>query len=382
MKKILSFLSIFTLIFTMCSVFFVGDASKISAEELSSCTGSNPPNWIDSVLENKHFTDKCVTNYKENQTNIGAVSIGSRGDITISYLYGISEMLIYITGIRPNEGKKENKDLNADEYTEITPQIILVSGAYNTPTKVKSKEMRSRTVHLYQHLQYGDRVAINLIYQIADSGDYAKATFRKEDTNATTISSVESGSFFDPIYCNYDYDIAGCKEYSYNEYDRDKTKAKRVEHRVDIFKKNVSGASIAEVTYADKEANTTVYQGSKNEGTWNEGTYYQIPVSAQTSFVVQNVQLIVDNSAAAESNQEVYDLIDDTIIPTLLLILGLAATVTIVVLGSQIVKSSDEPQERADKIKRLKSILIGLALAFILVMAFGPLRNLIETYLR
>ena len=74
-------------------------------------------------------------------------------------------------------------------------------------------------------------------------------------------------------------------------------------------------------------------------------------------------------------------MIYDTIIPVLLGILGFAAVVSCSVLGYQIVKSADEPQERAQKVHNLKIILLGIGVAFVILMLIKPIINIIENYL-
>lgn len=98
----------------------------------------------------------------------------------------------------------------------------------------------------------------------------------------------------------------------------------------------------------------------------------------------QNVDtvVIIDNEEAKKvMSSEVENMIYDTIIPVLLTVLGIAATVAVVLLGYQIIKTSDEPQERAEKIAKLKNILVGLVLAFGILIAAEPIMEFVERWL-
>ena len=61
---------------------------------------------------------------------------------------------------------------------------------------------------------------------------------------------------------------------------------------------------------------------------------------------------------------------------------SIVAGVTLAMLGYQIVKSADDPQERKEKISRLRGILIGVAIALLLLFIIEPAKKFITKFLK
>ena len=89
----------------------------------------------------------------------------------------------------------------------------------------------------------------------------------------------------------------------------------------------------------------------------------------------------VVNTKSDESQSEFMKLIKGDVIPVLMILLGLAALVTIVVLGTKIVKSSDSPSERSEYVKQLRNILFGLGMAILLLFALDPVTEFVKKIL-
>ena len=62
--------------------------------------------------------------------------------------------------------------------------------------------------------------------------------------------------------------------------------------------------------------------------------------------------------------QTIIDIVDDTLLPIIWVVLGLFLVVKGAILGMQIVKAADEPQVRQEKIGSLKWLVIGVAIAY------------------
>lgn len=77
----------------------------------------------------------------------------------------------------------------------------------------------------------------------------------------------------------------------------------------------------------------------------------------------------VDNSTIDGLWTTIKGIVDGTIIPVLYAVLGLFLVVKGALLGVQIVKAADEPQVRQEKIGSLKWLVIGVAIAFGVVIA-------------
>lgn len=58
------------------------------------------------------------------------------------------------------------------------------------------------------------------------------------------------------------------------------------------------------------------------------------------------------------------EVVNDTILPIIWIVLGLFLVVKGAILGMQIVKAADEPQVRQEKIGSLKWLVIGVAIAY------------------
>lgn len=97
---------------------------------------------------------------------------------------------------------------------------------------------------------------------------------------------------------------------------------------------------------------------------------------------ISSVVISVENSAAKDATSDIEKIIFDTVIPALLLVLGLAAAVTLCALGYQIVKEADDASQRSENIQRIRNILIGIVAAFVILMAMEPFIKLMEKLIK
>lgn len=353
MKKAIKIISIFTLLLTMISsVFFVNKTEVIDAEEV----GWADPNATGTLVSRK---------LEEGETTYGYVAIKKTGEIVLQYKHGFSELLIF--AVACSEVSEDGKSC-LGTFTS-NPKIIHVSGNYARKHWDESKgrhvidSITTYSVHLFKYFEYEQLVHVEVITSVAKESNYV-------DPSALTFSNSQYGEikntgFYNPEYCNKDNNIKNCigkkLKDRINEYARTN----------DILRSKCdSSGCLLNTAYLDR--NELVYSGSTTGGIDDE---ISISTSSTTGYV------IVDNTIVDGASGGVMEIINDTIIPALLIILGLAAGVTITILGIQIIKGSDEAQERQDKIHRLRGILIGIAIAFILLAATGPLTKFIGKWL-
>ena len=70
------------------------------------------------------------------------------------------------------------------------------------------------------------------------------------------------------------------------------------------------------------------------------------------------------DSGLTNAMQAIYEVVHETIMPIIWIVLGLFLVVKGALLGMQIVKAADEPQVRQEKIGSLKWLVIGVAIAY------------------
>lgn len=357
MRKIMNFMMMLVMMLVMCNFFVVKTEMVIEANDdnIIACadgldfTASGHENDTGCTKDTFLLKDSNGEPLKDNMdrpitiSGVGELYISRNGVIKVTFKYGVSEVLVLA------EGGKTGK------------MIIHASGKKVSNTNVPE----SREIHLYKYFKEGEVVTYELIFQLAEQSDY----------NAL---ESDKNSFFYPIYCNPDNNNCGA-----NDSDQPiKNLLRGVSYRISKYATKIGITSIDEkIEFSDRSQ--LVYQGRKNTLTTDIVTIAKENYNIQydKNVVIADITVKIGNTSFEESKGEVDDIINNTVIPTLLWILGIGAVVTGTVLGWQIVKSADEPQERAEKISRLKSILIGIIIAFILLMAIGPMKDFIMRYI-
>ena len=380
MKKIVNFITVILLTLVMCNVFFIGKSSAVSAEEHHRMCTTGLDFTNPDVTE-----QQCYTTFKNTEEEYGKLSISKAGKIVISYKYGFSELLVFADPINLDKDGKEVK--NYDDAV-----IVHLSGDKVGYKDIHDGVWGSKIVHLFGNgLTYDQKIRIELVYQFATLDDYLGSATKVSDAN--TAAATNTG-FFHPLFCNVDDGIANCE------------KAGTVAgNKIDNIKRNISVRAKAYLmarvfgTYSDpgteaevsvvglhfEDKKALVYKGAQSltesvavEVNWILG---KTDVYQYSDAPISEMILVIDNTSADGADQYIQKLINDTIVPVLLGILGLAAVVSCTVLGYQIVKAADEPQERAEKIGRLKGILIGIAIAFIMTLVIGPVVDFVKKFL-
>lgn len=356
MKKLLHYLLCFVTVLMLCSVFVVKNETNIDAKEATyrECQSS-----IDFTLESNETYDGCSSSIG----SYGNVLITKEGGITLSYKYGISELLVYV--YKGTYGTASEKGQH----------LIHVSGRKVPQADVKKDVWGSVTVHLFKYVAYDEKVNVALIYEFATESHYNSGAYESNGEDKNT-------GFFEPLFCKTSDNLKNCWKDGDSAVigDNDKLK-KQITVRGDHFLKSRNQKSVP-ITYQDRYS--LVYRGQASL----QVEYMDLnlinkdkPISAAAIPQLSGISLIVDNSSAVGAEEEVENLVYGTIIPVALGVLGLAAVVTCTILGYQIVKSADSPEERSNKIKTLKSVLIGLAIAFIMLIVVKPVINFVKGFL-
>lgn len=361
MKKLLHYLTTFINLFMLCSAFIVKNQTNVYAEEEKKTK---------DCVSGLDFTNSKNEGYSGCSSTIGTygkLSISKAGAISLSYKYGISELLVYVykgtLGVKTGEDKEQGVHL------------IHVSGQKVSPDKVIKEEWESVTVHLFKYIEYDEEVKLYLVYDFATESDYNSGAYNKDGTDLNT-------GFFDPLFCKTADRLANCmKAGEANVIGNSAKLRKQIDARTNHFligrnQKNVP------VDYQDRYA--LVYTGATARTHRKMDLNLintDIDIYAVDTYKIYSVNLIVDNSAAEGTEEEVEHMVYDIVIPVMLGVLGLAAVVTCTMLGYQIVKSADSPEERSGKIKTLRSILIGLAIAFVMLLVVKPVISFIKGYM-
>lgn len=360
MKKIVSSIIAFMYLLVMSGVFFVSNNDNVlAAEEKKPATISCNYNF---ALESTLF-DGC-----EIDKTVGKLKITRGGQITVSYKYGITELLVYAIAI----------DENGTRIPTIKPQLIHAAGDVVEEAKVNKNQWEARTVHLYDYFGENVRVKFQLVYEFAGANDYNEYI----SANGQTIKN--ENNFFYKLYCNTGQ--SNC------DYTGNTKKYKNLKYRMDFYIGDsgnmCSGEDVCEIKESDVaktpiDRSQIVYRGNATLSSAKQEWFQSSVIKANNTPVshADSVIVLTKNTAFEAEKANVEEIIYDTVIPALLGVLGIAAIVSCTILGYQIVKSADEPQERADKVKRLKQILFGIAIAFLLLMAVEPITNLIKGYM-
>lgn len=290
--------------------------------------------------------------YKYTEGALGSVTVTDKGSVIVEYKYGIPEIVIQVQRCADyrdgdtqtiTDGSIEDAEYCNQFSNEIT--IIHVSGDLNeNPTKGNE----TKTVHLFKKgFTYYE--ILNIQVQTAFFASEAVPTM---------------------IHCNKEMSGATCQDYDKNTQIGG-IAYKSIQNR---YGKNVK---------AEMDKDQIIYQypgesGAAPSNKWLDLKWYNSKGEVGSSYTSMCVR--VDNSDF--STLVIDEMIYDDIIPLLIGVLVIAAGVSLAVLGYQIVKSADEDQERHDKIKRLRNILIGLGIAILLLFVIEPLSKVVERFLQ
>ena len=398
MKRKLKIVSVFILIITLMCNLFVLNNNPVKANEFD-----GRPNVGDSYLLS------AGGDY---------IKISQSGVITISYQKGFTEFLIvatrcskYMKEVSNPLGSKDPlsqaKFCAAGEFNGKS-QVLHIAGDYNdTASGAKTK-----TINLSAYFSANEIYKVELI-----SGSFIDEEMQFD---ADTREPLNIGPYM-PLYCTVSSGANNC-----NLEDGEGVNAITITNRVRNFaeyrfgtftRRKVNGQWVysfnraAEGTdYSIAYTNSTgiIYAGNESisslkdmrsyiELTEQEAEDLLVNNSADSdtlaaydkyhaSKTISNVPVFKNSTSSSpaskkEQKTEVDNLIYDTIIPVLITILLILAGVTIAVEGYKIVKSADEPQERQERIKHLRNILIGIGIAMLLLFVIEPLSNVVVEFL-
>ena len=318
--------------------------------------------------------------------NNNMVYMSNKGEITIRYDKGYTELMILAYACADGEdADKSNDDDDLCDSFKKNPKIIHLSGDYyrnygnnsDSDEDNKNKYYNEKSIHLFNYFEYDEIVKINII--------------------TTFMTDSWSGSYtgqYAPLFCTPN--TVGCSTPGVGETVNSITARVRVAKyacKSEFEDKGVALTQISniaekciidnDIEFVDKKKlvlagpnySFSVGANSKDDPTAKRGEFL-INVGNKNGDFVK-----VGNSQFQKSMDETEEMINDTVIPTAVLILLIAAAISIAVLGYKIVKSADEPEVRSTSIKTLKSILIGIAIALLLLFVLGPAREFIQKYL-
>lgn len=357
MKKALKYISGFISTFLIVVCLILSDVGIVNAAP----SDANKEQFDgEGVTGNVSYKNPITTTVKygasyqkvENVSENNFVSVNSKGKITIRYTYGFSEVIVLAQSCieyYDSDYKKIDRlgDGESPAYCgkfSKNVELIHVSG-----TMRKTKEgYEEKTFSLFKYFSYDAIVKVRLIYEF--------------DTTGT------NESFYGFRYCNtyIEYD----EETEDNKCNKENQLANKVSltARLGVLKEEISakGESVTGTASYDKLG--LVYSGTKQ-------------LSLSNAVGGDNIIIKVDNTSFSDSKKQVDDMIYDTVIPALITILTIIAGVMCVVMGYKIVKSSDDPQERSESVRTLRNILIGVAIAYILLFVTEPAARFIERFL-
>lgn len=335
MKKAIKFMGIFIMVLTFVSGFFLIEDNTI-VEAVNECVNG------DSAKDGR-----CVSKFKDgdfgNGGTIGSVTITKNGEVKIEYANGYNEFIIYAEECKEYEyeGTGKNRKRTGvckNEVYGVNKQIIFTSGNYRR----KDQDVGTKSVHLYKYYDYDAVVKVSVFVNFAKNSDGNNYANSLDPADLT----VNNTGFYAPLYCDEAGSVKNCQNVE---------RLGTVEDRLANLQSGI-GITNAQLVYTDRMY--LVYYG---DGVSND-------YANNGSGAIANIKVFVDNTAVTGASDEVNDIVFDTIVPALIAILGIAGGVSIAVLGYQIVKSADEPQERQQKISNLKNILIGIGVALLLLL--------------
>ena len=285
--------------------------------------------------------------YKYENAN-GSVTITEKGSIVVEYKYGIPEIVVQVK--RCSEYLKDSqviKDRNISEADNCNgfdggTTIIHVSGALNAKPEEGNGQ---KVIHLFKKgFSYDEIVEIKIQTEFFSSNTGHSMAFCDKDMGGTCSDYDE------------DTGLGGIAYFSLID---------RYGETVDL--------------QFDKDQTIYDYSGVKSNDAWMKCLKVYNSSNAVERSDVESAFVRIDNSEFSTVVMD--DMIYDDIIPVLVGVLVIAAGVSIAVLGYQIVKSADEDQERHDKIKRLRNILLGIGIAILLLFVMEPMSKFIEGFL-
>lgn len=349
MKKALKYIaSFFAIVLLVACVVFTGDSSSVrAADTYSLATGEEVSykNPISSVIKYGAAYQKIENNVSENNY----VSITSKGVITIRYTHGFSELIVLAQKCTKyyDKDKNEIKKLGDGETPAycggFSSQATMIH--FSGSRRTEEEGYSEKTIHLFNYFNYDEIVKVRFIYEFDTSGN--------------------NENFYSLRYCNeyIEYDEGKCDsgEKLANEIS--------LTARIGVLKGEMldDNESIVSTNTYDKLG--LVFNGTKE-------------LSLDDAVGGGETIVQVDNTKVDGASKEIENVVYDTVIPALIAILTIAAGVTCVVLGSKIVKSSDDPQERQEHVCHLRNVLIGVAIAYILLFAAEPAVKFIEGFLK
>lgn len=354
MKKIFKFRTILIAIITVFSfmVLFSIDNAIVRAEEgYGSCVTPDGALSVD-----KGACKKIETH--------GTLTITKEGRIDITHDKGITEFIILAEacGVKKEDG---NGKVTCDDGDTWTGKKVVIHGSGSSKSGYK-------TVYLYKYFNIGTLVRVKYLYDFISE----TKTFKKGEENG-----AESGQY-KTLYCDLNIPRYECGRF-YNDTNiaieewELKNSIDGNNYLIDnLFNMGKMRSDYSIKTRVAKLMGNVKYSLEKLD---KNGIVYN--GSGLSSSLAGGVYVLVDNTGADKAKLDVDDIIYDTIIPTLLIVLGIAATITVVVLGVQIIRGADDSSERSEKIKRLRGILIGLAIAFCILVLIEPVVELTEKYL-
>ena len=387
MKKVLNFISIFILMLTVVSgTFFIRDNAVVEAAEDKSATWNGTKNGA-----NYYIMQNFVREYKNTSGKIyGTLTIETPGVITIDYAYGYTELLVVAQKcLQPDD---QTEGMSCSSWDENV-HLFFFGGDYNKShpdnKNVETKNGK-KTVNLYPAFGVKDLVRVSVITEFAtepnpanDSSDLEyKYNYNKIDGDSESYNA----GFYKPMYCNINLNTPNCyyEEFRSNIFDDKKLGSQFApSRRVVTFAETSTssdglGKNASQYTVHNL-GGAVIYQGythTKTPAVSNDVVSFDVAMADE--YVVQDVIVKVDNAAVKKSEDEILSTVYDTVIPALLVAVSLLALVTCTVLGYKIVKSADEPQERQEKISRLKNILIGIAIAYVILFSFEPVVEFVK----
>ena len=393
MKKAFKIISIFIMLFTVFSgAFLINEHEHVEATE----------NLVAIPTDGYYENNDYKREYKYNNVIVGILKITEGGEVTITYKYGYTELLIYAV---------ECSDLTDDGTAckdggfNGNVQIIHVSGDYARKGYEDENDMQSKTVHLFNYFDYDKIVKVSVIVSFATKTNYENPGQMDPINHYEEFHKINNTDFFEPLYCDMSTELKNCVPENFESdrgswIDRDGTKRYEIDEKVNTlassrverfaaYMEDETENKKYTINYVDRKQ--LIYTGNVDVNNANcscgcKSGYrcnceYCGWYVANNEFAATDVQVLIDNTTVGDASSDVEDMIFDTIIPTLLVLLVIAAGVTTAFLGVKIIKGADEAQDRQEKIQALRNILIGVAVAFIILALAEPVTEFVKKWL-
>ncbi len=354
MKRNIKILSIFLFILGIFSLLFLFESNKsVGAVNLYSgysCVGSacNSNNQVTAITADQTYKDSANTK--------NTITILKNGNIEVTYQYAYTELLILVEKCTTDEETREKYGCSEFTYDKV----YQYSGSVN----ISGKEIATKTINLSNVYASGDIIRISII------SEFINTPLKKYDGG----SEYEYKDAYFPQFCTVNLNLENCSSATRKGTNKNnllpKVRTKKFMSDLDISISGEINDNDAKIIYkgsASKEYSCT------NSSCDMSGTYNK-------KFIFANV--VVDVEPSGEEEQ-VTNFVKETLIPILLAVIGVAAVVSGTVLGYKIVKNADDTGERANNIKSLRNILIGLGATALILLAYEPvykfMKNLINS---